>query len=80
MRTTFKIETGLLDEARIRARQRRTTLGEVLNEALRVGLLGANPKQPGQSSAPLKTFRGKGLQTGVDLRDSAALREIMEQP
>jgi hypothetical protein len=80
MRTTFNIEDGLLEEAKVLARQRKTTLGGILNEALRVGLLRTKGQQTESAPLPLKTFRGDGLRAGVDLRDSASLLEAMEQP
>lgn len=78
MRTTLSIEDGLLEEAKIRARQRKTTVGAIVNEALRLGLLRANEKTTA-GSPPLKTFRGNGLQAGVDLHNSAGLLELMEK-
>lgn len=77
MRTTLRIEDGLLEVAKRRARERRSTLGEVVNEALKVGLLGTGEKRP-DTERPLKTFRGDGVQPGVDLRHSASLLEVME--
>ena len=79
MRTTLSIEDGLLEEAKIRARKQKTTLGAVVNEALRQGLLRGGESAPAERTAPLKTFRGDGLQPGIDLRDSAGLLEIMER-
>jgi hypothetical protein len=79
VRTTLSIEDGLLEEAKIRARKQKTTLGAVLNEALRHGLLRGGETAPAEPNAPLKTFRGDGLQPGIDLRDSAGLLEIMER-
>jgi hypothetical protein len=79
MRTTFNIEDGLLEEAKSLARQRKTTLGAVVSEALRVGLLRAYDRAPAASNVPLKTFRGDGLQAGVDLHHSSELLDIMER-
>jgi len=79
VRTTVDIEDGLLEEARTLARQRKNTLGVVLNDALRLGLLRAGERSPAESNAPLKTFRGDGLQAGVDLRNSSELLDMMER-
>jgi hypothetical protein len=76
----MNIEDGLLEEARTQARQRKTTLGAVLSEALRLGLLRADEPGSAAANAPLKTFRGDGLQAGVDLHNSAELLDIMERP
>ena len=69
----------MLEEAKTLARQRKNTLGVVLNDALRLGLLRADERSPAKSNAPLKTFRGDGLQAGVDLRNSSELLDIMER-
>lgn len=78
MRTTITIEDGLLEEAKRRARERKSTLGAVVNEALKIGLLGTGEKSFQQPERPLKTFRGRGVQAGVDLRNSSALLDLME--
>ena len=79
MRTTINIEDRLLEEAKTLARQRKDTLGVVLNDALRLGLLRVGECSPAKSNAPLKTFRGDGVQAGVDLRNSSELLDIMER-
>jgi hypothetical protein len=79
MRTTFNIEDGLLEEAKILARQRKTTLGAVVGEALRLGLLRACEQAPAAAHISLKTFRGDGLQAGVDLNHSSELLDVMER-
>ncbi|MCE9519065.1 MAG: hypothetical protein K8R87_05890 [Verrucomicrobia bacterium] len=80
MRTTFNIEDGLLEEARSQARQRKTTLGAVISAALRLGLLRSVESCPAAATAPLKTFRGDGLQAGIDLSNSSELLDSMERP
>jgi hypothetical protein len=79
MRTTWNIEDGLLEEARNLARQRKNTLSAVLNETLRLGLLRTIEHSPAAGNLPLKTFRGDGLQAGVDLHNSAELLDLMER-
>lgn len=79
MRTTLNIEDGLLETAKNLARQKKHTLGTVLNEALRLGLLRANEPPRAGSNPPLKTFRGDGVQAGVDLRNSHELLDLMER-
>lgn len=80
MRTTLTIDDGLLEEARMQARQRKTTLAAVLSEALRLGLLRTNERSYTSTTTPLKTFRGDGLQAGVDLCNSSELLAIMDRP
>lgn len=79
MRTTFNIEEGLLEEAKNLARQRKTTLGTVVSEALRLGLLRTCEPTAAASNVPLKTFHGDGLQAGVDLNHSSELLDVMER-
>jgi hypothetical protein len=79
MRTTLSIEDGLLEEAKKRASKEKTTIGAVVNEALRVGLLGMRKRSSDAAIAPLKTFRGDGVRPGVDLRNSAELLDEMER-
>lgn len=57
--------------------QRNMSVGEVVEEALR-SALGATPKRGRGPARPLKTYRGDGLQPGVDLSSSVALLEAME--
>ena len=57
--------------------QRNMSVGEVVEEALR-SALGSRPKKGSGPIRPLKTYRGGGLQPGVDLSSSAALLETME--
>jgi hypothetical protein len=78
MRTTLTIENGLLEEAKSRAMAEKKTLGQVVNEALRVGLLCTDRSNGAHTALPLKTFRGDGVCQGVSLRDSASLLELME--
>ena len=71
MRTTVAIEDHLLELAKRRARERKTTLGRVVEDALRAAL-----SERGASSAPafeLVTFRGDGPQDGVDLDKTSGL-------
>jgi len=72
MRTTITIDDALLELARRQARARRTTLGRVVEDALRVAL--AKPVAE-QEPPPfeLVTFRGDGVHEGIDLDRSSAL-------
>jgi hypothetical protein len=57
--------------------QRNMSVGEVVEDALR-SALGARPKKGRGPARPLKTFRGDGLQPGIDLTSSGAVLEAME--
>ena len=77
MRTTIRLNDRLLQEAKRLARRTKRTLTAVIDEALREKLARARPR-PRRDLSPLPTFRGRGLQPGVDLDDTAALLDLME--
>jgi hypothetical protein len=77
MRTTLTIQDALLRKAKQVSLERNLSVGEVVEEALRL-TLGAQAKGRPAQRRKLKTFRGDGLQPGVDLASSAALLEVME--
>lgn len=76
MRTTIRLDDELLRDAKRAALERGTTLTAVIEDALRRALA------PG-AVAPVEdveipTFRGNGLQPGVDLDDTASLLDLMD--
>lgn len=79
MRTTISLSDDLLREAKQRAIEAHTTVGNVIDNALRV--MFSKPKSRTESSGAfrLKTFSGHGLRPGVDLDHSAALQDVMEE-
>jgi hypothetical protein len=78
MRTTIRLDEELLTRAKGEALARGTTLTAVIEDALRRALApGAAPARP---PLELPTFRGDGLQPGVDLDDSASLLDVMDEP
>jgi hypothetical protein len=76
VRTTVSLDDDLLRQAKQLAAATGRTLNAVIEDAMRQALVrsGREVKPP----AEVTTFRGKGLQPGVDLDDSAALLEVME--
>lgn len=77
MRTTISLDEALLKQARRVALDRGISLNELVVVALRVEL---NRTKPGHKMRiELPTFKGRGLRPGVDLDDSAALEEIMNE-
>jgi hypothetical protein len=72
------LEDDLIFKAKQRALEERRTLGAVVNDALRMGLLGSERTIPRVEERPLITFRGSGIQPGVDLSSGADLLERME--
>jgi len=78
MRTTIKIDDGLLAEAKTRAADSGRTLNAVVEDALREAF--ARRATAGRPPRPkLPVFRGGRLLPGVDLDDSAALLDLMER-
>lgn len=79
MRTTINLPDPLLSDARRVAAETGRTLTSVIEDALRESLAG---RRRGQGLPPVRltTFRGSGLQPGVDLDDSDALIDLMEGP
>lgn len=77
MRTTIKIDDGLLSQAKAQAARSGTTLNAVVEDALREAF--ARRGRGGRRRAiDLPTFAGSRLRPGVDLDDGAALLERME--
>ncbi len=77
MRTTIRVDDELLREARQLAARSGRTLTAVFEDALRETL--NRQRHAAARTVDFPTFRGKGLRPGVDLDDSAALIELMDQ-
>jgi hypothetical protein len=78
MRTTIRLDDQLLAEAKQLAARSGRTLTSIIEEALRESF--ARRRQALRSKkVRLHTVGGHGLQPGVDLDDSAALLDLMEQ-
>ena len=76
MRITIDVNDELLRDFKIYAAGERMTLKAAFERALR-GLL-ADPAAVDADAPPIPVFGGQGVQPGVDLTDSAALRDIMD--
>jgi hypothetical protein len=77
MRITIRIYDQLHAEARKSAAETGTTLAALIEDSLRATL--ARWKRVGRHKRfRMMTFRGKGVQPGVDLDDSASLLDRME--
>lgn len=76
-RTTVQLDEELLRSAKELAARTGRTLTAVIEDALRQALA---QRDEGKRRPPveLPTFCGDGLRPGVDLDDSAALSELME--
>lgn len=78
MRTTINLPDDLVARAKNAAADSGRTLTALVEDALRESL---SRRRPPQRPKPVKltTFRGGGLQPGVDLDDSAALLDLMHE-
>ena len=77
MRTTIRLDDRLLRDAKKLALETGRTLTALIEDALREALSRRKTERR-HGSLKLRTFRGKGVLPGVDLDDSAALRQVME--
>lgn len=77
MRTTVRLDDDLLKQAKKYAAEHSTTLTAMLDQALRE-ILARQENQPQIENLSLPTFTGQGLRSGVNLDDSAALRDLMD--
>ena len=78
MRTTVNIEGNLLAEAKRLAGHQHKSVGTLIEDALRE-LLYRRCETPKIGRIELPTMNGKGLQPGIDLDDSSALIDRMEE-
>jgi hypothetical protein len=78
MRTTINVDDQLLLQAKARAATLGVTLAQLIEDALRESLIRReNVEQRGH--VRLITVPGTGTRPGIDLDNSHALLEIMEQ-
>ena len=77
MRTTVSIDDALLAEAKRMALERHCSLGQVLSEALRQFVMNRKARKP-SGRTKLTTFKGRGVQPGVDLDSNTSLADLME--
>jgi hypothetical protein len=77
MRTTIRLDENLLREAKAYAAATDRTLTRLVEDALREALARRDAR-PARRRVRLRTFKGRGLQPGVDLDSNAALRELMD--
>jgi hypothetical protein len=79
MRTTVRLDDALLEQAQREARRRGQTLTALMAEGLRL-MLAKSTVVPRRSPVILPVCKaGGGTLPGVDLDDSAALLDIMEE-
>jgi hypothetical protein len=78
MRTTVRLEAGLLEQAKREAERRGTTLTALIEQGLRLAIRRPRPvDSDARVKIPVSRARG-GVLPGVDLNDSAALLDRMD--
>jgi len=78
MRTTVRLPPGLMAQVKKLARETGRSMTQVIEDALRVAVARTG-KAPARKPIGIPTFRGDGLQPGVDLDNGAALQDLMEK-
>jgi len=78
MRTTVNIDDHLLAEAKVAAARGHRSLGDVIDDALRVALTPRHPSEPSRRAVELPVDGNGGLQPGVDLENGASLAAALE--
>ncbi|MCU4183336.1 hypothetical protein K6U06_03120 [Acidiferrimicrobium sp. IK] len=76
MRTTVTIDDRLLEEAKALAAASKRTIGDVVDDGLRL-LLAQRERTADVDEVDLPVDGGTGLRAGVDLEDKARLRELL---
>lgn len=76
MKVTIDVEDELLQAVKVYAAGGRMTLKAAFEQALRQLLAG--PAAARRDTPPIPVFDGRGVQRGVDLTNSTALRNIMD--
>lgn len=76
MRTTVDLDEDLLRRAKQAAAEAGTTLGRLIEDAVRA-VLNRQPSPEGPR-IELPVFHGRGLRPGIDLADSAGLADVMD--
>jgi Bacterial antitoxin of type II TA system, VapB len=79
MRTTVTIDDDLLRQARARALATASTLGGVVEDALRL-LLAQHHAAISAEPVELPVYGASGLRPGVDLEDKDALADLLDEP
>lgn len=79
MRTTIRLPDSLLRDAKAYAARSGKTLTAVIEDALRESLARQRSDRLSRDPVKLTTVAGHGLQPGVDLDDSAALLQLMDE-
>ncbi len=77
MKTTVRLDNGLLEQVKREAARRHQILTSLIEEGLRLLLAGSRPQPQAPVVLPVSSARG-GTLRGIDLDDSAAVLNILE--
>jgi hypothetical protein len=80
MRTTIRLDETVLRRAKAAAAARGTSLNALIEDAIRAALA-PRPAAARAAERPrpvIPTFKGRGTHAGVDLDDSSALADLMD--
>ena len=77
MRTTIRLGDSLFKEVRRLAVESHRTLTAVIEDALKE-VVARSRQLPRRSKLVLPAFKGRGLQPGVDLDNTASLLDLMD--
>ena len=75
MRTTIRLDDALLRRAKAQAAAAGRTLNDFIADAVRAAVV---ERPAAARPVALPTFKGRGLQPGIDLDDTSALVDAME--
>lgn len=78
-RTTIRLDDHLLAEVKELAARSNRTMTAVIEDALREVIARQHQPQTPKDELDLPTYGHGGLRPGVDIDDSAALLDIMEE-
>lgn len=79
MRTTVRLDDALLEQAKREASRRRATLTSLIEQGLRLVLAQSRTAREPRRRVVLPVSRAAGgVLPGIDLNDSAALLDVME--
>jgi hypothetical protein len=79
MRTTIRIDDGLYRRAKEQAARSGRTVSDVIEDAVRTSLTAKPRGQRGKHRIELPVSGQGGLMPGVDISDSRALRDLMDE-
>jgi hypothetical protein len=78
MRTTIRIDDAVYRQAKAQAARTGRTVSDLIEDAVRTSLR-SRPKRGQKPRIELPVFGGSGVMPGVDISDSRALRDKLDE-